>query len=66
MVPGQQNLFSLHGHVALVTGASGVIVHVGLQDNAPGLATRRLPLQEFGSSEPIATGIRLSRLRSTF
>ena len=34
MVPGQQNLFSLDGHVALVTGASGVIVHVGLQDTS--------------------------------
>ena len=48
MVPGQQNLFSLDGHVALVTGASGVIVHVGLQDNEPGLDTRRLTLQEIG------------------
>ena len=48
MVPGQQNLFSLDGHVALVTGARGVIVHVGLQDNEPGLDTRRLTLQEIG------------------
>ena len=46
MVPGQQNLFSLDGHVALVTGSSGVIVHVGLQDKEPGLDTRRLTLQE--------------------
>ena len=66
MVPGQQNLFSLDGHVALVTGASGVIVHVGLQDNELGLDTRRLTLQEIGFSEPIATGIRISRLGYTF
>ena len=48
MVPGQQNLFSLDGHVALVTGSSGVIVHVGLQDKEPRLDTRRLTLQEIG------------------